>query len=239
MREVAVQVVTDRATLKPRVQKIVSRIVDASVSPSGKRAAFEARGEVLTVPARDGAIVNLTRSSGVAERYPRWSPDGKSIAYWSDRSGEYELTIRPADGAGPERTLTSLGRGFRYTPFWSPDSTMIAFVDEAARIRMVEVSSGRTRDLDKSPVWLSDGPLQQFQFRWSADSRWVAWARPADDNENPAIFVYDTKTSARRQLTTGYFQDAEPTFDPAGKYLFFLSNRAFEPIYSDFDDTWT
>ena len=84
------------------------------MSPTGKRAVFEARGDVVTVPAEFGAVVNVTRSSGVAERYPRWSPDGKTIAYWSDRSGEYELTLRPADGSGAEKKVTTLGPGFRY-----------------------------------------------------------------------------------------------------------------------------
>ena len=101
------------------------------MSPTGKRALFEARGDVFSAPAEFGAVVNVTRSSGVAERYPRWSPDGKTLAFWSDRSGEYELTLRPADGAAAERKLTSLGAGYRYAPRWSPDSKKIAFIDHA------------------------------------------------------------------------------------------------------------
>ena len=107
--EVAVHVVTDLTTLRPKTAKVESVIEWASVSPTGKRAVFEARGDVLTVPAEFGAVVNVTRSSGVAERYPRWSPDGKTMAYWSDRAGEYELTLRPADGSGPEKSVTTLG----------------------------------------------------------------------------------------------------------------------------------
>ena len=88
-------------------------------------------------------MLDLTRSSGVADRYPRWSPDGKTIAYWSDRSGEYELTLRPADGAGPEKKATSLGPGFRYPPQWSPDSRKLAFVDQAMNIHVYDTGANR------------------------------------------------------------------------------------------------
>ena len=121
--EVQVQVVTDRSTLKARSVKVNDDIASVSVSPTGKRAAFEARGEIFSVPAEHGPVMSVSRSSGVAERYPRWSADGKTLAYWSDRSGEYELTLRPADGTGSERAVTSLGAGFRYAPQWSPDNT--------------------------------------------------------------------------------------------------------------------
>jgi tricorn protease len=113
-------VVTDETTLRPRIAKAEALISDASISPTGKRAVFGARGDVVSVPAEHGAVVNITRSSGVAERYPRWSPDGKTVAYWSDRSGEYELTLRPADGSGAERKVTSLGPGFRYRRIGRP-----------------------------------------------------------------------------------------------------------------------
>ena len=158
--EVHVQVVTDRSTLKSRSVKVNDAIASVSVSPTGKRAAFEARGEIFSVPAENGPVMSVSRSSGVAERYPRWSPDGKTLAYWSDRSGEYELTLRPADGTGAERTLTSLGVGFRYPPQWSPDSTRMAFVDQAMKIRVVDVATGRVVEVDQSPIWMAHGQLE-------------------------------------------------------------------------------
>ena len=127
--EVSIQVLTDRATLKPRLEDVSKAVREPDVSPAGKRAVFEARGEIFTVPAEHGVVRNLTRSSGIAERFPAWSPDGKMIAYFSDRTGEYQLTIRPADGSGQEEVLTQFGPGFRYRPFWSPDSKKIVFID--------------------------------------------------------------------------------------------------------------
>jgi len=235
--EVPVRVVTDEATLRPRTAAVAPLIGSASVSPTGKRTAFEARGDVFSVPAEFGAVVNVTRSSGVAERYPRWSPDGKTLAYWSDRSGEYELTLRPADGNGTERKVTSLGPGFRYPPQWSPDSKKLAFIDQAMRIRVADLDASKVTEIDQSPEGLSHDDLETFVIRWSPDSRWITYARPTGTNNG--IFLYDTRAGKRHQVTTGYLNDSQPTFDPEGKYLYYASDRAFDPVYGSFDNTWT
>jgi len=237
--EVPVSVVTDEQTLRPRTEKAEDLIVSGGVSPTGQRAVFEARGDVVTVPAEFGPVMNVTRSSGIAERYPRWSPDGKWLAYWSDRSGEYELTVRPADGSGAERQVTKLGPGFRYTPYWSPDNTKIAFADQSARLRIVDVETGALTDVDQSPQWLSHGPIDAWRFAWSADSRWLAWQRGRAEKGNNAIFLFDTRGSARHQVTSGYMNDQLPVFDPDGKYLYYTSDRTFDPVYGAFDNTWT
>ena len=237
-REVKVQVVTDRATLKPQVVKVEQLLRAPSVSPAGKRAAFEARGDLFSVPAEHGPVVNLTASSGVAERYPRWSPDGKTLAYWSDRSGEYELTFRPADGTGAEETVTKLGPGFRYPVAWSPDSRRLAFVDQAMRVWLYERGAKAPARIDQSRTWIAHGGLENFAFAWSADSRWLAYARPVETGAT-AIFLYDTRAGKLHQATCGYFSDGEPTFDPDGKYLFISSDRTFQPTYGSFDNTWT
>jgi tricorn protease len=236
--EVAVHVVTDETTLRVRTAKAESLIRSAAVSPTGKRAVFEARGDVFTVPAEFGAVVNVTRSSGVVERYPRWSPDGKTVAYWSDRSGEYELTLRAVDGAAPERKVTSLGAGFRYAPQWSPDSRKLAFIDQAMRIRIYDIEANRLTPIDQSPEWISHPGLESFRMQWSPDSRWLTYARPTS-SANSAVFLYDTKSSKLHQATTGYLNDAQPTFEPEGKYLFYASDREFDPVYGSFDNTWT
>jgi tricorn protease len=237
-REVPVRVITDETTLRARTAKADTLIRSASVSPTGKRAIFEARGDVFTAPAEFGPVVNVSRTSGVAERYPRWSPDGKTLAYWSDRSGEYELTVRPVEGAGPERKITSLGAGFRYAPHWSPDNRKVAFVDQAMRIHITDVDSGKTVKIDDSPEWMNHGALEAFEFEWSPDSRWLTYSRPTGDANN-ALFLYDTRGAKLTRATTGYLNDTQPTFDPDGKYLFYASDREFSPVYGSFDNSWT
>jgi tricorn protease len=235
-REVQVDVVTDRSTLKPRTENVSRNIASASISPSGKRVVFEARGELFTVPAEHGPIRQLTRTSGFAERFPTWSPDGRWIAYFSDSSSEYQLTIRPADGSGEETTVTTLGPGYRYTPNWSPDSEKLAFVDKAMQIQIVERATGRVTPVDKG-LWMYEGGLQGFSVSWSADSRWMAYSRGLE-NRHSAVFIFDTQTGTRHQATSGFYSDMQPSFDPDGKYLYFLSNRNFQPVYSDIDNSW-
>jgi tricorn protease len=234
--EVHIQVLTDRATLKPRLEDVSKSAHDPDVSPSGKRAVFEARGDIFTVPAEHGVVRNLTRSSGVAERFPAWSPDGKTIAYFSDRSGEYELTIRPADGSGEEQTLTKLGPGFRYRPVWSPDSKKLVFIDQAMRIHLYDLDKKETKDVAKE-MWQFQGGLSSFLFSWSADSRWVAYAQDLENNHT-AIALYDTKTAQAHVVNSGYYDDDHPVFDPDGDYLFYVSSRDLSPVYGDLDSTW-
>lgn len=237
--EVQVQVITDRTTLKPRNEPVAELIRFAGPSPTAKRAVFEARGDVFSVPAEHGPVMNLTRTSGTAERYPRWSPDGKTLAWWSDKSGEYELVLRPADGTGDEKKVTTLGAGYRYPVQWSPDSKRLAFMDETQRLRVLDVASGKLTEIDRTPIWMAHDQLENFALRWSPDSRWLAWGRGVPETANSALFLYDTTAGTKHQVSSGYFTDILPTFDPEGKYLFFLTNRNFEPVYSDFDNSWT
>ena len=236
--EVPIRVVTDQTTLRARAAKADKLVAAASVSPTGRRAVFEARGDIVTLPAEHGAMINVTRTSGVAERYARWSPDGKTVAYWSDRSGEYELTFRAGDGSGAERKVTSLGAGFRYQPMWAPDSTKLAFIDQAMRIRVYDDATGKVTEVDKSPDWLAHDQLEVFRLRWSPDSRWLTYARPSTTGNN-AIFLFDTRGGTLHQATSGYLNDTQPAFDPEGKYLFYASDREFDPVYGTFDNTWT
>ena len=229
-REVEIDVITDRATLRPRTEKVADLITSYNVSPSGKRAVFEARGEVFTMPAEHGFTRNLTRSSGVAERHPAWSPDGKTIAYFSDSSGEYELTVRPADGSGEETTLTALGPGFRYFPMWSPDSQKIAFVDEAMHIKIYDRSAKQLIDVDRGR-FMYQGTLSNFHVSWSADSRWMAYHR-ALGHQMSAVFLFDTESSELHQVTSGAYPAFQPAFDPDGKYLYFFWGRSLVPAFS-------
>ena len=237
LREVKVSVVTDRSTLKPRVENASKLMTHPTLSPSGKRAIFEARGELFSVPAEHGPVLDLTRSSGVAERYPSWSPDGKTVAYFSDRSGEYQLVLRPSDGAGEEKVITKLGPGFRYRPTWSPDSTKIAFADQAMGINVCDVATGKVERVDKG-LYMFHGDLEDFRPSWSPDSRWLAFSRAAERFVGSVVFLYDTKTAKLHQATHDFYAAASPVFDPDGKYLFCLTGRTLKPAYGDLDGTW-
>ena len=235
-REVKVDVITDKATLRPRAENAGGLIKNGAISPSGKRVLFEARSDIFSVPAENGIVRNLTETPGIAERYPAWSPDGKWIAYFSDRSGEYELTLRPADGKGEEKQVTTLGPGWRYQPHWSPDSRKLVFIDSAMKIWLHDLDTQQTEQIDRQ-LWMYHGQLDAFKVNWSSDSRWLTYAGDTDSQLN-AIVIYDVKARKRHQVTSAYYDDDEPVFDPAGNYLFYRSKRNFNALYSDFDNTW-
>ena len=236
MRPVDIEVVTDQSTLKPRMVNAADLIQNAGISPRGKRALFEARGEIFSVPAEHGPIRNLTRSAGVAERNPAWSPDGKYVAYWSDRSGEYELAVFNAKDGSEARKLTSYGPGYRYQIYWSPDSKKLAFVDKSMAIVVYDLVENQTVQVDKG-LWMYQPSLDNFKVGWLPDSRWLAYAR-GQDNRVHAVHLFDTNTGERHQVTSGYYDDRQPVFDPDGKYLYFLSGRTFRPSYSDLDNSF-
>jgi tricorn protease len=233
---VEISVVTDLATLKPRLETVSGFIQNSSVSPTGKRALFEARGDIFSVPVENGIVRNITRSSGVAERYPAWSPDGKLIAYFSDRTGEYELTVRNADLTGEERTLTQLGPGYRYWPQWSPDSKKVLWIDQAMKVHVYDFESKKTELIDQE-MWMYHGALAGFTASWSPDSRWIAYSGDKE-NRNTCVVIYDLKERRRHEATSGFYDDSQPVFDPDGKYLFFKTGRHFSPTYSELDNTW-
>jgi tricorn protease len=236
LRSVDITLVTDEVTRRPRVENVSALIRNSSIGPSGKRVLFEARGDIYSVPAEHGVIRNLTESSDVAERYPAWSPDGKSIAYFSDRTGEYELTVRPADYKGPEETITKLGPGYRYQPYWSPDSKRVVFIDQAMRVHLTDIGAKTDEVIDKE-LWHYHGALEGFRVSWTADSRYFTYAGDLD-NRQTAIIIYDTNEKKRHQVTAGFFDDDLPVFDPDGKYLYYRTKRNFDATYSAFDVTW-
>ena len=235
-KEVEIQVVTDLAMVKPRKENVMPFIQSADIAPDGNRVVLEARGEVFSLPAQKGYVQNLTQSSGVAERYPAWSPNGKYIAYWSDKSGEYELTIRDLSAGNKEKKLTQLGAGFRYNLYWSPDSRQLAFVDQTMTISIYNMEANTMTRVDQD-LTLFEGGLRGWTPSWSPDSRWLAYSRTVDNNNN-AVFFYDTKDEKSTQATSGFYNDLNPTFSPDGKYLFLVTNRSFTPVYGDFDNSW-
>ena len=177
-------------------------------SPTG----VESTGDVFSVPAENGFVKDLTRTSGAAERYPAWSPDGKWIAYWSDASGEYELWIDQPDKEGAAKKLTNYGPGYRYALCWSPDSKKIAFIDKAMKIKIYDIAKNETIDVDHALRW-SDGNLSGFSCSWSPDSRWLAYNRDMENQHN-AIFIYDYRDKKLHLVTNGFYECNSPAFDP-------------------------
>jgi tricorn protease len=236
-KTVNVNVVTDLITVKPRTEEVSKYVSTVMISPDGNRALIEARGEIFSLPAEDGYVQNLTRTSASAERYPAWSPDGKYVAYWSDKSGEYELSIKDMSPGGVEKKLTSMGPGFRYNIYWSPNSKKMAFVDQAMNINVYNMESNTVDKIDKD-ISLFEGGLQSWRCSWSSDSQWLAYDKTGDNNQQ-AIWIYNAKTKTLKQATSGFYSDRNPVFDPDGKYLYLATNRNFQPVYSDFDNSWS
>jgi len=232
---VQINAIGDFARLKPVSKSVSNNLEHFYISPDGKRALIEARGDVFTLPRKNGFVKNITRTSGVAERFPAWSPNGKSIAYFSDKSGEYELTVKDLI-SGDEKKITNLGPGYRYNIFWSPDSKKVAFVDQTMAFNIVNVESGQVEVFDKD-ISLFHGGLEGFNVSWSKDSQWVAYVKNKD-GINSAIYIYNYKTKKTHQVTSGFFTDNQVNFGPDGKYLYLTTNRKISPSYSDFDNTW-
>lgn len=236
-REVKINVVTDESTLMARNVNVEKLIQNFSLSYNGNRTLFEARGEIFSVPTENGPVINLTQSSGIAERFPSYSPNGNYAAYFSDRSGEYELTLLDMEKPSQEKKLTSLGEGFRYKIFWSPDSKALAFIDQTMTVYIYILDNDKITKVDQQK-WMYEGELENFSVSWSSDSRYIAYGKELD-SRTTAIAIYDTKEEKIQQVTSGYYNDLKPVFDPSGKYLFFLTNRNFTPVYGDFEGTWT
>lgn len=234
-QEVKIQVITDQTGLAPKRVAVKNLLSWGDISPDGKRIVATARGEVFSVPVENGVTKNLSNSSGSAERYATWSPNGQYIAYWSDKSGEYQLTVLDME-TNKEKALTAYQSGFKYQLFWSPDSKKMAFVDQTMDINYFDMESNKTVKVDKG-IGLFQGGLQNFTFSWSSDSKWLTYARSLDNNHN-AIFLYDIEGQKRHQVTSGYYNDANPSFDPDNKYLYLTTSRSFRPNYSDIDGTF-
>ena len=206
--------------MMPGWKDVSARVTGLALSATGKRAAVEARGEVFTIPAEKGDVRNLTNSSGAAEIAPLWSPDGKSVAYFSDASGEYQLVIAPQDGLGARRTIALPEPSRPYAPSWSPNGRHIAFQDSHFRIWLVDIATGRAKVADTDPYFMADRSVVPV---WSPDSRYLAYPKRLKSLFR-AIFVYDVEAGSVKQITDGMADAVAPAWDVSGKYLWFMAS---------------
>ena len=222
-----------RETLRPKIVDASNFSQAGGISSTGKRVVAEARGDIWTAPVEHGAARQITNTSGVSERLPSWSPDGRWISYFSDQDGEYELYITQSDGKGETRQLTDGNKTYFMGSSWSPDSKTIYTVDKAGVMTLVDVETGEAKQFDKEPL------ANAVDVSWSHDSRYITYARAKNDSFSTCIWIYDTETGDRHEMTSGFFNDSNPVFSSKGDYLYYASNRDFtSPQYEDVGSTF-
>jgi tricorn protease len=199
---------------------VTASMSNLALSPTGKRVAVEARGEIFTIPAEKGDVRDITNSSASAEREPAWSPDGKMLSYFSDKSGEYALYIEAQDGLTPAREIKIPTKGHFYTAAWSPDGKRILFHDTNLKLWVVDVATGQAKIVGSDP-WMV--PARTMNPAWSPDGKWIAYAKHLNSLYH-AIEVVNVETGATKQVTDGLADAVSPTWDASGKYLWFLAS---------------
>jgi tricorn protease len=204
---------------------VSDKIGSYEIAPDGKRALFGARGDVFTVPAKHGPTRNLTQSPGSHERNAIWSPDGRLIAYISDVSGEDEIYVQAQDGSAPAQQLTKGAETYKYRLVWSPDSKKILWSDRRQRLRYISLDTHTISEVEQSDQW------EFREYGWSPDSQWIVYVKPEQVSMSK-ICLYALEQNKAFELTDAWYEASDPVFSSDGKYLFFVSNRDFNPIYS-------
>ena len=226
-RVVPIEIEADLTEVRPHIQNVEKEAHQGRISPSGVRAAFEAHGEIVTVPAEKGDIRDLTGTPGVMERTPAWSSDGQSIAYFSDESGEYALHVKSQTGAGETKKIALAGHSaFYFNPRWSPDSKQIAFSDNQVNLWRAEVATGQVTKID-TDYFYPYGDLDR-DIAWSPDSKWIAYAKYLP-NRLHVIDLYSIESGQSTQVTDGLSDARYPAFDHDGQYLYFTASTNYGP----------
>jgi tricorn protease len=234
-KPVEIRLAGDITEVRPRFVNVAKRVHDPDLSPSGARAVFAVRGEIVTVPAEKGDPRNLTNTTDVNERSPIWSPDGKTVAYFSDESGEYMLHLRQQNGLGEVKKF-SLGESpaFYFAPSWSPDSKKIAYLDNRLGVWYIDLDQGKPLPVDKD-YYASDRDLTPA---WSPDGKWLAYSKSLKSHMR-AIYIYSLANARSAQVTDGMSEAKHPLFDKDGKYLYFTastdSGAAMQPDIHSFN----
>ncbi|TRX62657.1 peptidase S41 [Fulvivirga sp. M361] len=233
-KKLTIGIATDLLEMRPRYVSGNSYIRSAAISPSGARAVFDYRGEIVTVPAKKGDVVNITQSPGTHEKYPQWSPDGKHIAYFSDQSGEYQLHIKSLKGTNI-KTIPVDGAGFYAFLHWSPDSKRLCFVDNGRNLYLADVSSGKITKIGSDELYIP-GAFRELFGSWSHDSKWVTYTVITSTHFEKA-YVYSVDQGKSYALSDGLSNVSSPIFDPGGKYIYMLASTDAGPVINWFDQS--
>ncbi|MBX3118374.1 MAG: PD40 domain-containing protein [Fimbriimonadaceae bacterium] len=225
--KIAPRVISDQVSSRPSRQSVASNITDISLSPSGSRIAVSARGEVFSLPAKNGETRNMTETPNVREKLVAWSNDGKQIAYFSDKTGEYQLYVQPQMG-GEAVALTTDKALWPLSLDWSPDGRYLTFTTRTYSLYMVDVAAKKLTRVAENQF---SGPIP---YDWSPDSKWIAMTY-AGDNQFGRVALYEVATGTTKDVTDGSFSDSQAVFDTTGKYLFFISDRTFTPSFGTFE----
>jgi tricorn protease len=220
-----IEVTGDLPWARPQFKKVAGMIRNAALSPTGVRAAFEARGDIFTVPAEKGDYRNLTQSSGANDRSPAWSPDGARLAWLSDASGEYQLMLGDPLGLTTPKAVALPSTAFFSAPVWSPDGTQILLQDNHRNLWTIEVSSDKATKIDTDNY---PDPTRSFDAGWSPDSKWISYSKNLPSHLR-AIFVYSLTDKKAHQITDGLADSISPAFDAGGKYLYFMASTNYGP----------
>jgi len=234
-RRLPIGVATDLPELRERYARGSQWIRGSAVSPTGARAAFEFRGEIVTVPAEKGDPRNLSGTPGVYERSPVWSPDGASIAYFSDESGEYELHVRNQEGKGDVRKFKLNGAGYYGSASYSPDNQKIAYADNSLTLCWIDLKTGVHKKIGAEYMYQPGGQAD-MSASWSPDSKWVAYTLSTPTFFR-RVFVYSLDQDKSFPVTDGLSDVSEPVFDPSGKYLYFFASTDAGPSRQWFDQS--
>jgi len=223
---VPIEIKEDFAIGRSALVDAAKHIETVNLAPDGERSITVARGDLFSVPAKNGTPRNLTKTSGAHERDAVWSPDGKWIAYNSDVTGENELYVRSQDGKSEPQQITSGADTYYYAPKWSPDSKKLLWSDRLQRLRYVDVTSKAITLLDQDKYGEIEG------YAWSPDSQWVTWARP-EENGMSRVYLYSLANKQQTAVTDSWYGSGEAVFSDDGKYLLLSSARDFKPTFGD------
>lgn len=225
--KINIEISGDFPYVRQQIMDVKGNTESFEIAPDGKRAMFVARGDVFTVPAKNGNIRNLTKSVGVHDRNAVWSPNGKWIAYISDATGKDEIYIMKPDGSDKIQ-LTNNAESYRYELLWSPDSKKLLSSDKTMKLYYIDIATKETKVITQSKFW------EIRDYSWSPDNKWIAYSDPAE-NSVQAIFVYNLESEKINQVSHEFFECYSPEFSFDGKYLFFISNRDFNPRLGNFE----